>query len=562
MRFLKVQGNRIVDSAGQEVLLAGWGLGNWLLQEGYMWKAPGERFDRPRRIEKCVEELTGKAYAERFWEKYRENYVRREDILAMKELGYNSVRIPFSYRHFMEDGPGIVWKEEGFALLDRCLSWCEEAEIYAFLDLHGAPGGQTGSNIDDSVDNVPRLFMDRDCREKGIALWEKLAQRYHDRAVVGGYDLLNEPIIPPTAGNGDFDYLIPELERFYEETIERIRRVDQAHILSLEGPHWATDVRIFYKKYDDNMVLHFHRYAEPPDTECLARYVEAAERLNVPLWLGETGENKNTWYAALYPLAESMGIGYNIWPWKKMDCTNSPCSIREPKNYQDILRYLDRGPHPGFERARKIFDEYLENVLYENCEHHPEITNHVFRKPPFTVCGVDFDECPGEGISYHAQNAAQKAPDTETEAQERTAGAALYRKNTGMEICELYPKKEPEFSFDCGWDRMALVLKKGEFACYRFRYEKNMIGKLYLTVSLEVRGSAVLLAGIRDGEKTRVLAKNGMQEVTVPLAVAGSAKGEAAAWLEAAEGTIILKELHFLLFEGQEGVLAAHSVRT
>lgn len=60
------------------------------------------------------------------------NYIRREDILAMAELGYNSVRIPFSYRLFMEDGPGIHWKEEGFVLLDRCLSWCEEAGMYAF----------------------------------------------------------------------------------------------------------------------------------------------------------------------------------------------------------------------------------------------------------------------------------------------------------------------------------------------------------------------------------------------------------------------------------------------
>lgn len=161
-----------MDGSGKEILLSGWGLGNWLLQEGYMWKAYGERFDRPSRIEKCVEELTGKDYAPLFWKKYRENYIRREDILAMAELGYNSVRIPFSYRLFMEDGPGILWKEEGFKLLDDCLSWCEEAGIYAFLDLHGAPGGQTGSNIDDSVDNVPRLFIDRDCRVKACALWK------------------------------------------------------------------------------------------------------------------------------------------------------------------------------------------------------------------------------------------------------------------------------------------------------------------------------------------------------------------------------------------------------
>lgn len=205
--FLHTKGKKIVDGRGEEILLTGWGLGNWLLQEGYMWKAYGERFDRPSRIEKVVEELTGRDFAEYFWKEYRENYIRREDILAMAELGYNSVRIPFSYRLFMEDGPGIHWKEEGFVLLDRCLSWCEEAGMYAFLDLHGAPGGQTGSNIDDSVDNVPRLFIDKDCRDKACALWRKLAGRYREREVVGGYDILNEPIAPADAGNGDYDYL-------------------------------------------------------------------------------------------------------------------------------------------------------------------------------------------------------------------------------------------------------------------------------------------------------------------------------------------------------------------
>ena len=29
-----------------------------------------------------------------------------------------------------------------------------------FLDMHGAPGGQTGQNIDDSEADIPELFTD------------------------------------------------------------------------------------------------------------------------------------------------------------------------------------------------------------------------------------------------------------------------------------------------------------------------------------------------------------------------------------------------------------------
>ena len=151
--FLKRKDQKIVDGQDREIILKGWGLGNWMLQEGYMWKCPSPRFDRPRRIEQVVEELTGKEFSQWFWFQFRQNYIRREDIHAMAQLGYNSVRIPFNYRMFMEDGPGLVWKPEGFWLLDQCLKWREAEGIYAVLHLHGAPGGQTGPNIDASLDN-------------------------------------------------------------------------------------------------------------------------------------------------------------------------------------------------------------------------------------------------------------------------------------------------------------------------------------------------------------------------------------------------------------------------
>lgn len=475
---LRTDGQRIVDGKGKEILLKGWGLGNWLLQEGYMWKAGSPRFDRPARIEKVIEELTGETYARQFWQAYRENYVTREDIRYMAQLGYNSVRIPFNWRLFLEEEPGLVWKEEGFLLLDRCLEWCEQEGLYAFLDLHGAPGGQTGANIDDSRDNVPRLFIDEDSWEKALGLWRRMAERYEGREVVGGYDLLNEPIVPPDTGNGDFDYLIPKLKQFYEEAIALIREVDTGHMLSLEGPHWATDVQIFDRKYDDNMVLHFHRYAEMPSVKCLQKFVDAADRLQVPLWMGETGENVNEWYAALYPLAEKKNIGYNLWPWKKMDCTNSPCSIKAPEGWELILDYINRGPHPGYRKAQEILDEYLENIRLENCVLHPEVTRHVMRQIPFSMRAVDFDEYPGRGESYRS----------------RQAYPSGYRENTGMHIVEREKKEEKKFGFDSQWERFSLILEEGEFAGY------TIDGKKTAALLVEGRMDEGSLLSIMDGK--------------------------------------------------------------
>lgn len=522
-----------MNGQGQEVLLKGWGLGNWLLQEGYMWKSSSPRFDRPRRIEQIIEELTGKEFASWFWKEFRDNYIRREDIAAIARLGYNSIRIPFNYRIFMEEDPQIKWKEEGFDLLDRCLDWCEAEGLYAFLDMHGAPGGQTGSNIDDSVDNQPELFMNESYRESAILLWSELARRYAARTVVGGYDLLNEPIIPPYAGNGDFDYLIPQLKQFYKDVITQIRLVDKEHLLSIEGPHWATDVRIFDELYDENMVLHFHRYAEPPEIACLKPYIKAADHLNIPLWMGETGENINIWYSALYPLAESLGIGYNLWPWKKMNCTNSPCSIKCPEAWHEILSYIEGGPHPGKQKAEGILCEYLENIRYENCIHNDAVTNHVLRRPPFKLQAVDFDCLPAE------------------KDFDKTIDKKGYRVNSGLNIVELYPERKRRFVFDCGWERYGLLLSCGD--CVQYSFDSFGIdGSIKIILEYESAQEACLeveclgkeedISSVKEIRKVYPEQVNKSHEIRMDFNSSGDRQK---LWLKVLHGHITLKTIVF-----------------
>ena len=494
--FLDVKGKKIVNEDGQEVILTGWGLGNWLLNEGYMWCSRGsERFDRPRRIEAVIEELTGKTYADRFFQKFRENYITEEDIRYMAELGYNSVRIPIMSRLFMEEGEHIVFLEEGFRYLDRCLDWCEKYRLYAFIDLHGAPGGQTGANIDDCVDDMPRLFIDQYQFDKGIALWKEIAARYCDRWIVGGYDLLNEPIRPMRAEKDiDVDYLVPRLKEFYEKSIRAIREIDKKHLFSIEGHHWASETAVFCKKYDPKMVIHFHRYACLPDKTCLMQFQEIADQWNCPLWLGETGENIPEWFTALYPLAANMGIGYNIWPWKKMDTHNSPCSVKKPKDWDCIIDYTFGAAHPGYEKARRILDEYLENMKLQNCELLPEVSASVLRQPGCTIRGVDFDEFPGIGNSFSGSRKEENPYD--------------FRRGTYMRIVDKEPMREKQFGFDCNWQRFVLELVQGEHAGYSL-YDIHQGD----TIQLEYEGMEEGICSIfQDGVKLADLSvKEGSQ---------------------------------------------------
>lgn len=473
--FLRAQGQEIVNSKGEPILLSGWGLGNWLLCEGYMWRA-GPRGDRPRTLEQVVRELAGSQYAEKFWPRFRANYIRWEDIQRMAELGYNSVRLPIGWRVLMEDEPGIHWKEEGFRLIDNLLDWCEEARLYVFLDLHGAPGGQTGANIDDCVDDFPRLFTDQDSWDKAVALWEELAKRYHERWIVGGYDLLNEPIRPDD-GRKPCQHLVSRLRDFYVEAIAAIRKHDQQHMLSLEGHHWATNTAVFCQDYDNNMLIHFHRYAVMPDMRAFDEFLELSRRWNKPLWLGESGENTPEWFAALYPLGVKLGIGHNIWPWKKMACENSPYSVNAPAGWEKFTAYTSGGERPSYPEAQAMLDEYLSNMLLENCRENPAVSASVRREPGCSIRAVDFDEGGSHGFCEQE-------------------GLFAYRKGSGMEIMEPEQLPEKRFGFDCCWDALRLAMHPGEFAEYTlYGAERGS------TISVELaEGAAGTLELLQDGQ--------------------------------------------------------------
>lgn len=390
--FLRAENGKIVNGRGEEIILTGMGLGNWLLPEGYMWRFEG-RYNSPRRIEELVRDLCGSRFAAEFWEKFRDNYITEADIAAMAEAGFNSVRIPIGWRTMMEDEPGIIFREDGFAQLDHFIDLCEKYGLYVCLDLHGAPGGQTGSNIDDCIDDIPRLLTDiaSDSREKTLALWREFARRYRDRWIVGMYDLLNEPCRCEIDGYPklDHDALRVSLKQFYRDCIAEIRKIDDRHMFSIESDVWASRADFFDEVFDPNMCLHFHRYWCPPRKFMYDAFLAKREQLGIPLYLGETGENDLAWFAAMYPLAADLGIGYNIWPWKKMDTDNSPCSIKKPANWDKIIAYTAGGDRPSYADAQAAFTEYLENCKFENCCWQPEVIASIFRRPGCVIRACD-----------------------------------------------------------------------------------------------------------------------------------------------------------------------------
>lgn len=368
-RFVTVEGKQFIAPTGEPFLLKGIGLGNWLLPEGYMFGF--RRANSPRLIDEALCQLVGEQEARAFWGTYYDRYVTQEDVRFLKGAGFNHVRASFNWRLFVTDTEPRRLEGIGYECLDRLVDWCKAEGLYVVFDMHGAPGGQTGDNIDDSW-GYPFLFERPESQALTIDLWEALARRYKDEPTVLGYDLLNEPIAPYF----DVERLNPELEPLYRRIVGAIRKHDENHVILLGAAQWNTNFRVFGPPFDDKLAYTFHRYWEEVQPSLVQEYVAFSERYNVPLWMGESGENTYEWIAAFRTLLEERGIGWCFWTYKRLDTDRSVVSIERTPEWEEIVAFAEH-PRTTFKDVRdnrpprqviaRALGDYLENIRFERC---------------------------------------------------------------------------------------------------------------------------------------------------------------------------------------------------
>lgn len=352
--FVHSQGTRLVDGDGEALYLRGVLLEGWLQWNGRIMGAgltsETEELDR-------LELLLGARGVEEFRLKVYDRFITEDDIAAIAKLGMNCVRVPINHRCLDDDS--------GWPYLDRLMDWCERHRVYVILDLHSAPGGQSGVFVCDP--EHPNLWASKANKDRTVELWRELALRYRDRKIVAGYDLINEPA-PPWGG--------AELLELYTRLIKEIREVDPHHLIILEGTHLAMDFSLFKERPDDqNIAYSFHTYNFLNDETCeryLGEFLQLSRRQNVPIINGEFGAHTLAWTQRTVDLFEDPknGVrGWIFWPWKAVPDFGKPMDRFRGLNSierRDKFGYLATWiafpglPKPSSKDALEGLDQFLE----------------------------------------------------------------------------------------------------------------------------------------------------------------------------------------------------------
>ena len=371
-KFVQVKGHDLIKPDGTQLFITGTNLGNWLNPEGYMFGF--QRMNAPHQINELISQLVGPEKAAEFWKQFKDNYITKADIDFIASTGANTIRLPFHYKLFTdEDYMGLSSGQDGFARIDSVVSWCKANDLYLILDMHDAPGGQTGDNIDDSF-GYPWLMTSEKSQQQFADIWQKIADYYKDESTILGYELINEPVA--TYFGEQQDSLNSRLIDVYKKGVEAVRKVDNNHIILIGAPQWNSNFApLEGVNFGPQVMYTCHRYGGDPTPQAIQSYIDFRDKSGLPMYMGEIGHNTDEWQAEFVKTMKDNNIGYTFWPYKKRD-GSCMMGIQMPEEWEEIVKFAE-GPHHTFAEVREAnpdrakaqvaLDKFIEQCKEANC---------------------------------------------------------------------------------------------------------------------------------------------------------------------------------------------------
>lgn len=356
---------------GTPITLRGWALGSWMNFEHFMIGLPGTH----SQILQAFASVYGKEHAKVWLDRMLTCMVDEADIIWLKNIGINSIRIPFNYHFLMDDSQPDVFLEEGFEKLDRVVRLCAKHELFVILDLHSVPGSQNTDWHSDNATGQPLFWQYRVFQDQVIWLWTQLASHYADNPWIAGYDVINEP---------GYGVQAEEINGFYRRVIDAVRKVDPHHIFFLEGTDFGRDFSVLEKMEDPNIAytVHFYPFVLEANildpnlddtlrmeifTRIFDSQLSAVARLERPVWCGESGyeiqDGQEEFYSQLLlhniGLCEDRGISWNLWTYKDARCMGIVIPRKDSRWMTLARRVAEKWSHHGEEKISMLVTKEL-----------------------------------------------------------------------------------------------------------------------------------------------------------------------------------------------------------
>jgi endoglucanase len=143
--------------------------------------------------------------------------------------------------------------------------------------------------------------------------------------------------------------------------------------------------------WDNNMVISFHKYWNYNTQASLQNMISKRDQAQAPLWMGEAGENSNTWFQGAITVLEQNNIGWAWWPLKKLG-GNNPLQIKVNTGYRALLDYWEgKGTQPSPEAAFTALMQLANDTRTENTIYHRDVVDAMFRQQR-SVATVPFQQ--------------------------------------------------------------------------------------------------------------------------------------------------------------------------
>ena len=166
-----------------------------------------------------------------FFTKNRAAQPVEDDFRWMSDWGFNFVRLPMSYRLWVDPNDWYSVKEEMLQRIDQVVDWGQKYGLHVSLNFHRGPGYCVNP-----PEEKPSLWKDEAAEKAFCWHWNMFARRYQSiDSKKLSFDLINEPR-KPNDSMTRADY-----ERVVRAAANTIREADPNRYVIIDGLRWGRE---------------------------------------------------------------------------------------------------------------------------------------------------------------------------------------------------------------------------------------------------------------------------------------------------------------------------------